>query len=260
MYQNEKIKDKTIVVWFSCGVASAVAAKKAIEIYGKDNKVIIVNTPIKEEHEDNNRFLKDVEKWIKSPIKKAINPKYPNSSIEEIFRERKYMSGIKGAPCTNILKIKARQFFETKINIDYHILGFTLEEWKRQRRFTKAERSNNIPILSYLLLTKDDCFKELKKANIEIPKIYSFGFPNANCVGCVKSSSVAYWYLVKKHFPKVFQSRDNQSREIGARLLKYKNGRYFLNEINELPIPKKVDTGSIASDIECSFFCKPELI
>ena len=55
------MKDKTITVWFSCGAASAVAAKKTIELYGQDNHIRVVNNPIKEEHPDNVRFLKDVE-------------------------------------------------------------------------------------------------------------------------------------------------------------------------------------------------------
>ena len=44
------VKGKDIVVWFSCGATSAVAAKVTIEKYGKDNNVRIVNNPIKEEH------------------------------------------------------------------------------------------------------------------------------------------------------------------------------------------------------------------
>ena len=55
------MKDKTITVWVSCGAASAVAAKKTIELYGQDNHIRVVNNPIKEEHPDNVRFLKDVE-------------------------------------------------------------------------------------------------------------------------------------------------------------------------------------------------------
>ena len=49
------MKNKTIVVWFSCGAASAVAAKMTIDLYGADNTIRIVNNPIKEEHEDNQR-------------------------------------------------------------------------------------------------------------------------------------------------------------------------------------------------------------
>ena len=40
------MKDKTITVWFSCGAASAVAAKKTIELYGQDNHIRVVNNPI----------------------------------------------------------------------------------------------------------------------------------------------------------------------------------------------------------------------
>ena len=55
---------QTIAVWFSCGAASAVAAKMTIDKYGKDYRVLVVNNPIKEEDEDNVRFKKDVEQWI----------------------------------------------------------------------------------------------------------------------------------------------------------------------------------------------------
>ena len=78
------LKDKTITVWFSCGAASAVAAKKTIELYGQDNTIRIVNNPIKEEHEDNQRFLKDVEKWLGVEIEYAINPKFPDASCESL--------------------------------------------------------------------------------------------------------------------------------------------------------------------------------
>jgi hypothetical protein len=60
MKELQPKKGETIVVWFSCGAASAVAAKKTIELYGETNIIRIVNNPIKEEHEDNQRFLKDV--------------------------------------------------------------------------------------------------------------------------------------------------------------------------------------------------------
>mgnify|MGYP001162980698 CR=1 FL=1 len=53
----KNIINKEITVWFSCGAASAVAAKKTIEIYGAKNNIRIVNNPVKEEHPDNQRFL-----------------------------------------------------------------------------------------------------------------------------------------------------------------------------------------------------------
>ena len=66
------IKNKVIAVWFSCGAASAVAAKKTIEKYGTNNTVRVINNPVKEEDDDNQRFLLDVEKWLGIKIEKAI--------------------------------------------------------------------------------------------------------------------------------------------------------------------------------------------
>ena len=104
------MKDQKIVVWFSCGAASAVAAKLTIEKYGKDNEVIICNTPIKEEDEDNRRFLQDIQAWLGQEIFIAMNPKYPDCSAVTVWGERKYMSGIHGAPCTKELKKEARYY------------------------------------------------------------------------------------------------------------------------------------------------------
>ena len=94
-----------IAVWFSCGAASAVAAKLTIDKY---DDVRVIYNPVINEHPDNLRFLKDVEKWIGQEIELAVNPKYPNGDINEVFKDRRFMSGPKGAPCTGELKKKAR--------------------------------------------------------------------------------------------------------------------------------------------------------
>lgn len=243
---------ETIVVWFSCGAASAVAAKKTLEKYGEDYNILIVNNPVVNEHPDNERFLKDVEKWLGVQIIKAINADYPNCDIRDVFNERRYISGIQGAPCTMLLKKEARYQFELKNKIDWHVLGFTVEEWKRQKRFNTFERGNTIPVLVTELITKEDCFKILKKEGIELPEIYKLGYPNANCIGCVKSSSPTYWNLVRSTFPDVYEDRAKQSREIGAKLVKLKGKRIFLDEL------KPSDKGGKIKSWECGIFCNIE--
>lgn len=111
MYLNKTAPEEgdTIVVWFSCGAASAVAAKKTIEKYGDFCNIRIVNNPIKEEDDDNQRFLKDVEHWLGYEIEYATNSNYPKASCVEVWDKRKFMSGPQGAPCTQELKKKARQ-------------------------------------------------------------------------------------------------------------------------------------------------------
>lgn len=67
---------ETIAVWFSCGAASAIAAKKTIDKYSKTHNILIVNNPVKEEHEDNRRFLLDVQEWLQHPIIEAKKQRF----------------------------------------------------------------------------------------------------------------------------------------------------------------------------------------
>lgn len=254
---DENYSDKeTIVVWFSCGAASAVAAKKTIELYGETHNIRIVNNPIAEEDSDNIRFCKDVESWLGVEIEFAFNSEYPNHSIEEVFAKRKYMSGVKGAPCTYELKKKARHQWESR-NVFHHVvLGFTVDEKKRHDNFVLAERPL-LPVLIDLGITKEDCFKIIKDAGIKLPRVYELGYPNANCIGCVKATSPTYWNHVRQHHPEVFERRMQQSSEIGAKLVRYDGKRILLAELPENATGRPMKS---MRKFECGIFCEEKLL
>lgn len=243
------MKNKNIVVWFSCGAASAIAAKIVVDKYGKDNNVMVVNNPIKEEHIDNVRFKNDIANWIGQDIINATNKDFPDCSIKTVFDKRKYMSGVAGAPCTMLLKKEARYQFECSHEIDFHVLGFTSDEIGRYNKFIRSERANTLPVLIDLGITKTKCFDLLIQAGIKRPRIYDLHFPNANCIGCVKSTSATYWNMVRKEFPHVFESRAQQSRKIGCKLVRVEGKRKFLDEL------KPTDRGGKIKSYECGIFC-----
>ena len=165
------------------------------------------------------------------------------------------MSGIAGSPCTMRLKKHARQEWENKNNSDYLVLGFTADEKKRSDRFKMTERSNLLSVLVDEGITKQDCFNILLDNGISLPKIYSMGFPNANCIGCVKATSPTYWNLVRSKFPEVFNERAKQSRLIGSKLVRYKNKRIMLDEL-----PENARGRSLKNyDFECGIFCEEKL-
>ena len=240
---------KTIAVWFSCGAASAVAAKLTVDKYSLTHNILIVNNPVIEEDEDNIRFKNDISKWIGKEIITASNKDYPTNSAVDVWNKRKYMSGVNGAPCTKFLKKEARYQFEKNNKIDFHVLGFTADEVNRHQRFTMFERENVLPVLIDAGLTKKDCFNILLSANIDLPNAYKLGYPNANCIGCVKSSSPTYWNHVRKINPDVFIQRCEQSRLIGCKLVKVKGKRIFLDELLE------TEKGGKMKSIECGIFC-----
>lgn len=243
---------EVIAVWFSCGAASAVAAKMTLNKYGSTHIVRVVNNPVVEEDDDNRRFLRDVESWLGIEIETATNSKFPSCSAVDVWDQRRYMEGIGGAPCTYELKKKARQEWEAINNPDWHVLGFTADEKARADRFMLTERDTLIPILVDEGITKSDCFRILTQASIRLPKIYSLGYPNANCIGCVKATSPTYWNHVRKMHPDVFQQRCTQSREIGAKLVRVRGERVFLDELKETDIGRPMKN----MDFECGIFCE----
>lgn len=244
----------TIAVWISCGAASMVAAKKTIEKYSNFCKIRLINNPIAEEHYDNQRFLKDGSQWLGYEIEVARSKKYPSASCVDVWAKRKWMSGPKGAPCTMILKKEARQEWELENKADWHVLGFTADKKEiiRHEKFILTERSNLLPILIDAEITKEDCFRIIRMAGLELPKIYSLGYPNANCIGCVKATSPTYWNHVRKIHPDVFDHRSRQSREIGAKLARVKGKRVYLDELDPKAKGRPLET----MDFECGIFCE----
>lgn len=240
-----------IAVWFSCGAASAVAAKKTLELY-PDCDVRILNSPILEEDEDNRRFLSDVQDWLDKPIEIIRSSKFPSQSAVEVWDKRRFMSSVSGAPCTVELKKVPRQIWEADNDVDWHVLGFTAEEEHRAKRFVLTERDNLLPVLVNQKIGKVECMEIISAAGIALPRVYKMGYPNANCIGCVKATSPTYWNLVRKTHPDVFEQRAKQSREIGVKLTRVNGERIFLDELNKDYEGHPIKNGFA----ECGLFCE----
>ena len=223
------------LAWFSCGAASTVAAKLAIEKYGDACEVCYCWT-LPTEHPDNTRFLQDVEKWLRRPVKILKSSRF--ATVDDVFETRRYLAGIKGAPCT--VEMKKMPRLEYQYEDDIHIFGYTADEESRMKRFNETYLDVKTDwILKERGLTKADCFGILKFAGIALPVMYGLGFRNNNCLGCVKASSPAYWAKIRQHFPDVFQRRVEQSHKFGARLVRVQGKRVFLDELPEGPFHDK---------------------
>jgi hypothetical protein len=242
----------TLAVWFSCGAASAVAAKRTLEKYGNMCTVRVLNNPIAEEDSDNQRFLADVAQWLGHPIEHVTSSAYPSQSCIDVWEKRRFMSGPAGAPCTIELKKKARQAWEKHNPHDWIVLGFTYEEKHRHERFLEAERADLLPVLIEDAITKAECYRILTEAGLQLPRVYHQGYPNANCIGCVKATSPTYWNHVRAQHPDVFEQRARQSRELGAKLVRVKGKRIYLDELD----PNAKGRPLKNMDIECGLFCQ----
>lgn len=233
--------------WFSCGAASAYAAKIAVE--ERDADVLYCDT-LAYEHPDNLRFLKDCEKWIGKEIKILKSKKY--SDIYDVFDKTGWLVGIGGARCTTELKKNVRRAYEKPD--DCHVFGFTSEEGHRVERF----KNENPELSAYFPLyekgiTKRDCYVALHNAKIELPAMYKLGYRNNNCIGCVKGGA-GYWNKIRVDFPDAFNKMAAQERKMDVAInKKYMDGKrikIFLDELDpsagrSIPEP----------DIECGVIC-----
>lgn len=185
------------VVQFSCGAASAVAAKLTIS---KHPDAYVVNAFLAEEHEDNRRFLADVERWLGVRIVQLRDEKY-GASAYEVFRRTRYTKGQFGSPCARILKRELLDSFS--MPSDVPVLGFTAEEQDRADDFVDAHGKAEFPLID-AGLTKADCLALVERAGLVLPKMYLLGFNNANCIGCVKGGA-GYWNKIRREFPERFR-------------------------------------------------------
>lgn len=235
-----------VIVWFSCGAASAVAAKKTVELYrGKTTLEVCYCDTLKYEHPDNMRFLLDVQSWIGQEIKLLRSGRY--TDIMDVFRKRHMLRGPVFAPCTEALKKDVRIAYSSPGDI--HVFGMTLDEQKRIDRF---EQMNQQLYCEWILgdagVTKSDCYRILTEAGIALPAMYKLGYRNNNCIGCVKGGA-GYWNKIRIDFPARFDEMAQLERELGATICKVGGKRVYLDEL-----PKSAGRYQ-AEDIECGVLC-----
>ena len=236
-----------VITWFSCGAASAVAAKLAVEKYGPSAQVVYCDTSANE-HPDSARFLSDVEGWLGTSIVKIRSSEY--SDIYDVFKKTRYLVGPFGARCTTELKKVPRKDYQ-RVD-DVHVFGFTLDEEDRIARFSKGNPELRTDfILRDAGMRKSDCYSSLVNAGIRLPEMYRLGYDNNNCVGCVKGG-MGYWNKIRKDFPDVFQRMAAVERDIGIAICRKgrKKVPVFLDEL-----PPRAGRYKSEPKFECGVLC-----
>lgn len=181
-------------------------------------------------HEDSHRFIDDLEEWYGVEIIRIKSNKYDN--IDEVFEARSYLSGIAGAPCTGEMKFVPRLDFQ--MPSDTHLWGYTADSTDVKRFELMLSNYPDLAQQAPLILhglTKADCHQLLADCGVRRPYVYEIGYPNGNCLGCVKATSPNYWAMTRLYFPEVFARRAAQSRKWGVRLTRIKGVRIFIDEI-----------------------------
>lgn len=205
------------VCWVSAGVSSFMAGWLAGDV---DEWIYI---DIDDQHKDSMRFIKDIEKVIGKNVEILRSEQY--KTVEECVLS---FGGFRNpynsfAPCTNWLKKRVRKKWESE-HQDYdltYVWGFDLKEKNRAERTIEAnpQAKHEFPLIDKNL-SKEEVHGLFERTfDFKRPLMYDLGYPNNNCIGCVKGG-MGYWNRIRKDFPEVFEARSILERKVGYSILK----------------------------------------
>jgi hypothetical protein len=236
-----------VLVWWSTGAASYVAAKLALRQF-PDALIVLCETD--NEDPDNYRFEADA--MAKLGVEVTVIRSSDYSSVWDVWQKRRFIAGPKGAPCTGEIKIAPRLAFQRPD--DLHVFGYTADAKDQDRFATLKKTFFELNVLAPLLesgITKEGTLAIVERDGLALPRSYAMGFPNANCLqtGCGKATSPNYWSLYRLHFPENFARTAAYARQIGAKLTRIRGVRSYIDDIpTDWPVTQPI------SPI-CDFLC-----
>lgn len=196
---------KKIICWWSGGVTSAVACHLAIQIFGLDRCVFIM-LDTRNEDEDTYRFKEDCEKWYGKEIQAFTREGY--NSIEDVWDRYSSLNVAHGAICSTVLKRELREKIQKDIDYEFQVFGFEFDKSEFNRaKSISMQHPKSRPIFPLLMFgyDKKKCLEIVQEAGIEVPRAYSMGYHNNNCLktGCVQGG-IGYWQKRKIDDPESF--------------------------------------------------------
>lgn len=228
---------------FSAGVSSAVATKLIIDEIDEIHYI-----HIEDQHPDSMRFVVDCEKWFGKKVEILQSEKY--DSVEDCCLKTGFLVGPMGASCTSRLKVHVRKEWEKKQEGEIcYVWGFDCSEREKQRFLNRCdnmpEYSHRAPLIESSI-SKEHAHQILAASGIKRPYMYDLGYPNNNCLGCVKGGA-GYWNKIRADFPEVFKRRARMEKKMGNSCM---NGKY-LDELN----PEEGRNHQIILD-DCGLLCE----
>lgn len=209
-------------------MSSFIAGLLSDAVYGNDSEWIYIH--VADQHPDTLRFVSDVSKFIGREVTILQSKKY--ACVADVVRAKKFMNSPHGAPCTCALKKDVRKEWEKPFLAEgyrlHYVWGMDGKETERANRMIEGDKGlyvHEFPLIDRGL-SKADCHYLCRELGVKRQIMYDLGFPNGNCICCVKSGKHSLC-LAKKLFPEQFAERAALEREIGHSCLK----DVFLDEL-----------------------------
>ena len=209
------------IVLYSGGLSSFFTAKIVVEKYGAEN-VLCLFTDTSTEDEDLYRFIKETISLLGCDLKVLKDGR----DIWGVFTDVKFMGNSRIDPCSRVLK---RDIFSKWLKKNFKpeecILYYGIN-WDEEHRYIKIKErwqpyQVEAPLCDPPIIGLNEMKDFLTSVNIDIPKLYTMGFPHNNCGGfCVKTGQAQFKLLLEKMPERYMQHEEAQEKlfeTIGSR-------------------------------------------
>jgi 3'-phosphoadenosine 5'-phosphosulfate sulfotransferase (PAPS reductase)/FAD synthetase len=221
------------VVFFSGGLMSWAAAKRAVAKYGADNTTLLFTDTLIEDA-DLYRFLEEAARNVGAPLVRVTEGRDP----WQVFHDEKLIGNTRADPCSKILKREPGLAW-LKANCDpadtVLVFGIHHEEEHRLEgeawsRKAKAKVLRGVrpryrdlgwphveaPMCDAPYMRPNDIRAWARLEGLRIPRLYDMGFSHNNCGGfCVKAGEGHFAKLLTE-LPEVYAHHEAQEEAFNA--------------------------------------------
>lgn len=204
------------LLFYSGGIGSWMAARRFTEQTGEKLTLLFADTKI--EDEDLYRFLNETVISLKKTSNIDFFKLSEGRTPWQVFEDVKFIGNTRVDPCSRVLKRELMERWRNQHcdkNVSTLIYGIDWTEVNRLEKIKKRlpEWKIKAPMTEPPFFSKKEMLNELKKENIEIPKLYKLGFPHNNCGGfCVKAGQAQFELLYRK-MPERYAHHEKQEKE-----------------------------------------------
>lgn len=203
------------IISYSGGIGSAITAFNLVKEYGKDN-VILLFADTKMEDEDLYRFNEDIKKLLDCEFITISDGR----TVWEVFEDVKFIGNSRIDPCSKILKRDLiKKWIKNNFTPEECIIYVGIDCTEEHRLIPVQINNQPYQYKSWLIdnnifLTNFEKNKFCEDNNIELPRLYRFGFAHNNCGGFCVKAGLGQFKKLYDFLPDVYLYHENKKQEL----------------------------------------------
>lgn len=198
------------VVNFSGGLCSAWAAKRVVDLYGRDSVTLLFADTLIEDAE----LYEFNERWsdfLGVPITRICEGLTP----WELFRREMMIANSRFPICSIMLKREPLDVWHRLHCLELNTVVYIGMDWEEGDRLSKMRESKptwriEAPMQWEPIWDKCRMVEETEKLGIPIPRLYKLGFPHNNCGGRCVAAGISHFVHLYHVLPDKYLEWENE--------------------------------------------------